>query len=400
MRKRRIAIIVLPLAAAIAVAAFATSVLAGGDDATTTAEALPMHPVAGDFEPDRTTLDECSDDQLCIEQAYGNIAYYEGPKKAIAAVERDIGTRTNTCHRIVHIIGSATLTRNDGNVGRTFAQGSSTCFSGYYHGVLERSLVSVRSHAASALGGIARGLCDDEVVRRVAELEYQCLHGLGHGLMITTGYNLPVALRVCDFLRTEWEATSCNGGAFMENISTSYGVRSRYVKDEDPVYPCNWVAEADKLTCYQLVTSRILQVVGVDWEEVARICSEVETGWVQACFQSLGRDVAGQTHREVDEILEVCAVARPYDGERECVRFAAMDLTGNDPSGAHAAELCTSAEPGLREPCFDAVGAIMGRFRTTQQARAADCRRIATVASHVAACIEGTASAEVITRNG
>ena len=258
----------------------------------------------------------------------------------------------------------------------------------------------MRSYAASALGGVARGLCNDEAVRRVAELEYQCLHGLGHGLMITTGYNLPVALKVCDHLRTEWEATSCNGGAFMENISTSYGVRSRYVKDEDPVYPCNWVAEADKLTCYQLVTSRILQVVGVDWEEVARICSEVEEGWVQACFQSFGRDVAGQTRRDVEEILEACAVARPYDGERECVRFAAMDLTGNDPSGRHAATLCTSASEGLREPCFDAVGTIMGRFRATAAARAADCRRIATVESDVSACIRGGGSTEVTTRNG
>ena len=102
----------------------------------------------------------------------------------------------------------------------------------------------------------------------------------------------------------------------MENFFTSYGGQSPWVRDDDPVYPCNEVAEEDKQTCYQLVTSRILRVIGVDWEKTAEICASVEKNWVAACFESYGRDVAGQTHRDPEEIREVCAVARPYGGER------------------------------------------------------------------------------------
>jgi hypothetical protein len=390
VRSNRRAVVVAVLAfVALAEAALGAAVLTAGDDAPPPLEAVPLHPIAGSFEPDGTTLAECSH-QACYEQAFGNLAYRAGPKRALAALEREVGTNTNACHRVAHIIGSASLARYDGNVGRTFAEGSPTCFSGYYHGVLERSLVNVKSYAANALGAVARGLCNDPAVRRVAELEYQCLHGLGHGLMITTGYNLPIALRVCDFLDTSWETTSCNGGVFMENMSTSYGVRSRFVREDDPVYPCNWVAKADKLTCYQLVTSRILQVVGVDWEATARICAGVEKGWVQACFQSYGRDAAGQTRRDPEQILEACEIARPYGGERACVRFAAMDLTGNDSSGRSAAAFCTFAPAYTREACFDAVGAIMGRFRATSRARVADCRSLNADAGLVKACIRGS----------
>jgi hypothetical protein len=363
--------------------------LAGGDDEpTAVAPALPTHPVASNFKPDGTKIEDCSE-QTCLEQAYGNLAFSSGPKEALATLEEEIGSTTNSCHRIAHIIGAASLARFDRNVGRTFAEGSAVCASGYYHGVLERSLVNVASRAASVLGGVARGLCDDAEVKALTELEYQCLHGLGHGLMITTGYNLPVSLQVCDHLAGEWESSSCNGGVFMENISTSYGFRSTWLKDDDLVYPCNWVAEEDKLTCYQLVTSRIVEVVGLDWERIAETCAAVERDWVSSCFESYGRDVAGQTHRDPEEILELCAVARPYGGEDECIEFAAFDMVGNDASGKPAASLCTGTSAGLREMCFRAIGSLMARATPTRAESAEACESLSAVEGDVAACIRG-----------
>ena len=275
------------------------------------------------------------------------------------------------------------------NVARTFSEGSASCWSGYYHGVLERALLSVRGYEPEKLAAVSRGLCDDDGVRSVSWLAYQCLHGLGHGLMITTGYDLPLALEVCNRLSDDWDQESCKGGTFMENISSSYGIESKWVSDDDPVYPCNWVAEDDKRTCYQLVTSRILRVVGVDWKETAAICAGVERGWKSACFQSFGRDVSGQTHRDAEQISQTCAIARPYGGEKDCVMFAAMDMTANFTGGAQAAGLCATTARKLRGACFRAIGTIMGRFRTTVAARKADCRAISREPGDVAHCIGG-----------
>ena len=385
---RRTAAVVLATLAGAATLALAVSVLGGGgDDAPAVETALPTHPVASNFEPDGTTLEDCSE-QTCLEQAYGNIAFKAGPQEALATLEEEIGSASNSCHRIAHIIGAASLVRFERNVGRTFAEGDSICASGYYHGVLERSLVNVADRSASVLGGVARGLCNDPKVTALAELEYQCLHGLGHGLMITTGYNLPVSLQVCDHLAGEWESSSCNGGVFMENISTSYGFRSTWLSDDDLVYPCNWVAEEDKLTCYQLVTSRIIEVVGLDWERIAEMCAGVERDWVSSCFESYGRDVAGQTRRDAEEILELCAVARPHGGEDECITFAAYDLVGNDATGEQAASLCTGTDGGLRDTCFRAIGLLMARATPTRAESVANCQSLGE-GKDAAACIRG-----------
>src|SRR5262245_37945004 len=82
--------------------------------------ALPLHPVAGTFKPNGVKLSDCgAGDQLCYEQAFGNIAYYQGPKAALDLFDAKIaeqGPIEAGCHRIAHAIGSASLARFHGNV--------------------------------------------------------------------------------------------------------------------------------------------------------------------------------------------------------------------------------------------------------------------------------------------
>ena len=391
--RRRVLIALVIVAAGIELAVAA--VVLTSDDASTPTAAVPLHPVAGSFEPDEKTIEGCSDNG-CFEQAYGNVAYREGALVALTRLDEQYGNGSDpACHRVAHTIGSAVLARNRGNVAKTFAEGTASCWSGYYHGVLERALIGVRGYRPERLGQVARGLCDDAGVRAVRWLAYQCLHGLGHGLMITSGYDLPVSLKVCNHLAADWDQESCKGGVFMENISTSYGVRSRWVRDDDPVYPCNAVARDDKSTCYQLATSRVLQVVGADWERVAEVCAGVEKGWTQQCFESMGRDVSTKTHRDAEGISEACAAARPHGGERECVRFAAMDITGNFTGGEEAAVLCSSTAGDLRAACFHAIGTIMGRFHTTDAQRSQACREIVSTRADRVACTRGALGDEL-----
>jgi hypothetical protein len=356
----------------------------------------PLHPVAGKFKPDDTRLASCTD-QPCFEQAYGNIAYYEGPKAAFSLIEKQYaGGADPNCHRIVHMVGAGALARNHGNVARTFAEGSSLCWSGYYHGVLERAFADVKSFDADSLGAKSRALCADRRVRASSWLTYQCLHGLGHGLMITTGLQLPLSLDVCRRLDGAWEQTACKGGVFMENFITSYGGQSPYVRDNDPLYPCDWVAERDKYTCYQQATTRILRVVGTDWAKVAETCSRAEPEWITTCFGSLGQNASVQGFRKPTKIVETCAFARPYGGERECIRYAAMDIAGTYSGGREASMLCRKTSPDIRGGCYEAIGRMLRHLRNTKAARRAECLSIAANLRYAAQCVAGSTKQSAI----
>jgi hypothetical protein len=345
----------------------------------------PAHPIAGNFKPDGTKISECEGDFQCLEQAFGNLAYYRGPKATIRIFDRMLlldGPVENDCHRIVHSIGSASLARFKGNVAQAFAAGSASCWSGYYHGILERAFLDAKP---DDLGPISRRLCDDPGIRSTDYLAYQCVHGLGHGLMIYTGYNMPVSLEVCDELSTQWDQSSCSGGVFMENISSSYGITSKWVKEDDPVYPCGVVAEQHKYYCYLMVTSRILELNGYDWKETSQTCQQVEPDWIDICFQSYGRDASGFTRLNATKIVRLCRLAERW--QKECIYGAARDMTANDAGARRSPALCSAAPLEMRSRCFNGIGTILDGLNADEAETRADCA--AATKLYVKSCLHG-----------
>jgi cytochrome c553 len=330
-------------------------------------------PVVEEFKPDNTTLESCKQgDFACYEQALGNVAYKESTKAAVALLTskqtQDPGLQAN-CHRIAHAIGSGTLLRNKQQVGPSMAEADAICWSGIYHGIVERAFADTPD---DELPQKAREMCADPQTKNDPFAYYQCVHGLGHGLMIQTGYDLPKSLKICDQLQTAWDRQSCTSGIFMENISSSYGVKSKYLKDDDLVYPCNAVAERHKYYCYLMVTSRILEATGYNWQRAVDECNRVERNWVTTCFQSFGRDASGQAQKRHNEIIQHCRMAGRYEGE--CIYGVVRDITSNDASPKRAAKFCRQIDKKWRGRCFDGLGTILASLEPDRIEEA--CREV------------------------
>ena len=168
------------------------------------------------------------------------------------------------------------------------------------------------------------------------------------------------SLSGCESLATTWEQTSCDGGAFMENFNTSYGVKSRWVRDDDLLYPCTAVAPRHKLYCYLQVTDRLLSATGYDWRRTARECAGAEPGWRATCFQSFGRSASGVSRGNTAELIRLCSI--PRGGDRaECVYGAARDRVSNDAGARRAA--------GLRPARPPARAATRGSGRSSRRSR-------------------------------
>ena len=330
---------------------------------------------AAAFEPDDTTVEECRRERTpqCWEQALGNLVISQGPERALETLEAlDRETPPGfSCHRVTHVMGGAALVRFKGDVANAFIDGSPVCASGYYHGVLERAFAGVEE---SQLAAKARELCADAELVAAPFLQYQCLHGLGHGLMIYTVYDLKLSLKTCDALQDGFGQTSCSGGVFMENVNTSYGTRSEWLRDDDLIYPCNAVEERHKYQCYGLATARIRQVKP-RWEEGADECRRSEPGWVEVCYQSMGRDVSGEAGRDPHRALRSCREAEEY--EIECVYGVAREIVNADGGGERAGRFCDLAPRRHRPRCFNGVGSVLAALHPNRADLRRACRRTA-----------------------
>jgi hypothetical protein len=329
------------------------------------------------FAPNHLTVVDCEKqlDGSCYEQAFGNLAYEHGPAAALAEFAEAIVENPvveQRCHPIAHRIGAGALLHHEGDLGRAFADGTAACGSGYYHGLLEWKLAAA---PPDEVADVARTVCADERILAEPFTQYQCVHGLGHGLMLYAKYDLPRALDLCHELSVETDRISCTGGVFMENLQTSYGARSKWLKEDDLLYPCTVVDEADKLYCYLLVTSHILPQVNFDWAATARWCRKAEADFVQYCFQSLGRDASGHSRQDPAETLRLCAAAG--DMRNECIFGAARDVLNNDSGDLRGRRLCELAPVSSRSYCFYGLGSILGVLHSAQAARREACTRFA-----------------------
>jgi cytochrome c553 len=332
--------------------------------------------VLAKFKPDRTRLSDCARGQsfTCYEQAFGNVTYYKGPKKSLALLQANMGTNSavaTNCHRIAHKMGGAAFARFKGRVGRAFAAGTAVCWSGYYHGVVEHGFAGA---AKKDLAKKARAMCSEPFLRRDLFLSYQCVHGLGHGLMLYTNYDLPLSLKTCDQLSSPWDQSACTGGVFMENFTSFYKVKSKWLKSSDLLYPCDAVKDRYKYFCYYMVTSRALSLRNYDFKAIAKICRAAEWEWVSACFESFGRDASGYSGTDARLTLKLCRLAG--DHQSDCVYAVARDIINNDAGRvSRAARFCNLTPHAVRARCFTGVGTVLGTLNPSYRGRVKACGR-------------------------
>jgi cytochrome c553 len=352
-------------------------------------EASRRTPATAAFTPDKTTIASCErkNTPSCLRQAFGNIAYRGGPQKALSLLEQDDRTMPSVhadCHQITHMVGHAGLAHYNGNAAEALAHGAMTCNSGYYHGVIE---LAFGGAPRPKVIRIARRLCTTPSITKQEFLLYQCVHGLGHGLMIYSGDDLPFSLRACDQLQTSFARISCTGGVFMQNLMPGM-LTSPYLKRSDPLYPCNVVAERHKLYCYLEVTSVILPHVGYDWHKTAAWCRRSEHGWVATCFQSFGRDASGLSSYRPRRTIDICMIAGDMAGE--CFYAAARDYANNYAGGKEAAVMCKLTPDRYRARCFEGIGTILAALHRYGPQRRAACASV-TPRRYLRDCLRGAA---------
>jgi hypothetical protein len=323
-------------------------------------------------------------------QAFGNLAYDGGPEAALGKLAQEIAATPpieRVCHPLAHVIGAASLLHFGGNAGQALAAGNAVCGSGFYHGLLQSKLAGVPE---TEVAGVARSVCAGLRQGSSYFVYYQCVHGLGHGLMLYTRDDLPGALDLCHQLATDFDRISCSGGVFMENQQPSFGGPSKWLRKDNLLYPCDIVSQIDKTYCYLMVTSQILPRNGWDWQATADWCRRSDPDFVPYCFQSFGRDASGTSRQDPVGIRRLCD--RAGDGRRECIFGGVRDILNNQPGDARARELCDAVAAADRSYCFFGIGSMVGAQYATSREREAACGEFASGKDH-ADCVEGAVSA-------
>lgn len=292
----------------------------------------------------------------CYDKFYRTIVLND----SVAAAFKDIRTRYDTdpffkseCHQLTHVIGR-TAAQKFGRVEEAFVNGDAFCWSGYYHGVMEGiSQIKGLPNFKETINDICKNIPGKE---SFSFDYYNCVHGLGHGVMTLSYNNLFSSLALCDGLTGGWEQSSCWSGAFMENvIADGRDHKTTYLKPEDPLYPCNAVENRYKNTCYLMQTSYMLRVSGGNFSKVFELCRTVGDTYINTCYQSLGRDASGQSISDKGRTRATCLLGQDFREQSNCVIGAVKDFISYFHSDKEAYALCDSLSNELKDVCHPTV---------------------------------------------
>lgn len=335
----------------------------------------------------------------CRESAMVGIAEARGIATAMDVVAR-LDADDGEGHALTHMIGIRGF-RGVDVVGESFAECIPIHQSGCYHGVIQAYFGALRQDGQHRTLGTEEldGLCDPY---RGPDgnrwLLFQCLHGLGHGVMLVHDNHLPNALERCDLLSAQWDRDVCYGGAFMENVMTvaaphhahvgqaTDGAPATPAHDEhdehaghlnhghehhseaasgefpaidpdDLHYPCSALHPRYQLACYDMQTSTMLHLLEGDIAATAAACRRAPEPILRAiCHRSLGRDINAIAYGVHQESAALCALAAPEDRPSCHVGVVknVIDVTADAGSGL---DYCALVPDGPEaEACHRAIG--------------------------------------------
>ena len=302
------------------------------------AELEPLDMAIEDFQFDPPPAggggERLMDDPDALEQFVVNY----GPGAAVTELKFVEVSTGRDCHNAAHEVGHIAY-ENFG--AAAFVLAGHDCHAGALHGTIE-SLFSER--------GTAKLSEDVAVICSTAENSFfvhQCMHGVGHGLMAWTTYEIHEALELCDFMPILINQRSCYSGVFMENgvggLSGLMGHTTEFLDENDLHFPCNVVGDRYVTDCYFYQTSNMYDF-GADSEAVASTCNNVpgESQW--SCFQSMGRDVGSIFRSDPSAAVSACRFPDTIANRSNCFMGAALSRFTEPENAGFPIELCSLVE--------------------------------------------------------
>ena len=252
------------------------------------------------------------------------------------------------CHQNAHNAGRFAYEIFD---AQAFQTCSAECHSGCYHGATEAYF---RDHGTMNLAEDLAIICSSSLNPFYT---HQCFHGVGHGLMAFSDYELFEALANCDLIPDG--AESCYSGVYMENVvgglAPTIGHYTDYLSD-DPHFPCDIVPDKYKNACYFYQTSHMVTIFNWDFAKVAESCGEADPLYQRACFESMGRDVGGLRQNDNVAAIADCNSV-PFGEARTWCLIGAVQNTFWDPDGQDVAlDFCPRLDdPDEKQGCYNTI---------------------------------------------
>lgn len=235
-------------------------------------------------------------------QKFEQFAGKVGPQKAYVVLKNHYPSNDVDAHDFAHVVGLIAYEKEG-------TKGLGLCDTAYNygcsHGFIEGFLIK---RGIDAVGEIEQSCIELGPIHAPS-----CLHGIGHGLMINSSYQLDIALTDCDRLK-ESSRLYCWDGAFMERIAGSMQSAESRMKltAETLNEPCDIIGEIYKQQCWRNQVTSWLEFFFGNTQKVLSQCTKIQNEFQQICFESVGLINVMNAKENISQLVALCAITDDF----------------------------------------------------------------------------------------
>jgi len=263
-------------------------------------------------------------------------------------------------HVLAHTLGEIAI-RQYGLEG--FGSCDSLLSYGCYHGA---ALTAARVYGYDlSLGKKLWSACKER-----ARLPGDCLHGLGHAVMVIEHYDLLRAYDGCESIfENEDESVVksfwCKDGVSMENVERSLSEKGipPYGKEDDLYYPCNAIPERHRPVCFRDHVSYLKNQLFLSKKQVADFCLSLPKESADLCFDMTGSLV--DRANPAEDLRSFCPTG---EYEKVCV-IGAVSALSMEKLYDEAEEACLLLSGAEATECNNRIRSIVGENSVSKGGR-------------------------------
>jgi len=239
-----------------------------------------------------------------------------------------------------------------------------------------------------------------------------CFHGLGHGILAYTDYDLRKAIEICektgDIKNHNREPVECISGTVMEIIGGGFHDRrlweeqsKKYLTSDNPLSPCDsgFMPDVARSQCYVYLTPRLFKLAGAnlarptpeDFKKAFPLCNQISnTTNRNSCYGGFGkefvvlakgrdiRNIEQMSDIELGKIYEWCMLADTKEGGIACILYATNSIFwGGENKPNVAIKFCSLIkEKDTNQVCFSNLIGAFGFYIKDKDYREKFCKEL------------------------
>lgn len=241
-----------------------------------------------------------------------------------------------------------------------------------------------------------------------------CFHGLGHGVLAYSNYEMPKAVQLCKKVGSEAynnrEYIECVGGAVMEIISGGdhdkplwQNKHDKYLSTADPLAPCNaaYMPDDARGQCYTYLTPHLFITAGANlgnptpeqFEKAFTYCNNIpedQKKYRRECFGGFGkefvvlakqrdiRNIQDMSEAEVRTVYNWCLLGKTEEAINFCNEQAIQSFYwGGENKPDAAINFCNIMQNQTHQnSCFSSLSSTVKYYSSDAAGVMSFCQRI------------------------